>query len=73
METYQEIITLRGDTGSIVSICFSPDGKILVSKSTRIIIFWDTVTYKEITTLHRYNSWIRSICFQPEQYEYLLK
>ena len=73
METKQEITTLTGHDNCIISVCFSPNGRLLASGSyDNTIKIWDTVTFKELTTLI-YTDWISSVCFQPEQYEYLLK
>ena len=38
----KKCLTLKGHTAPVASICFSPDGKIIVSCSDdKSIIFWD--------------------------------
>ena len=49
---YQEIITLKGHTEGVNSVCFSSDCRVLASGSDdKTIKIWNIVTYEEITTL----------------------
>ncbi|MFC1853296.1 WD40 repeat domain-containing protein [candidate division CSSED10-310 bacterium] len=48
----KEITTLSGHTDSILSVAFTPDGKILASGSVdKTIKLWDLITAREIATL----------------------
>ena len=51
-QTGQESLTLKGHTGWVSSVAFSPDGKRLVSGSLdKTVKVWDAQTGQEILTL----------------------
>ncbi len=58
---------LTGNMGAVLSLEFSPDGKVLASggfdKSIRL---WDTNTFKEIKTFDGHNSFVSKISFSPD-------
>lgn len=65
--TLEEITTLRGHSGIISSIAFSPDGKLLASGSRdKTIKLWNVETGQEITTLTGHTSWVRTVAFSPD-------
>ena len=50
-ETGQETLTLKGHTGDVRSVAFSPDGKRLASASgDGTVKVWDAATGQEILT-----------------------
>ena len=67
--TGEKIAKLEGHTGSVYSVAFSPDGKILVSGGGEIdkrIILWDIATTEVITTLTGHTEGVRCFAFSPD-------
>lgn len=58
--------TLRGHTGAIGRIAWSPDGRMLASPSRdRSIRLWDTETGAWLRTLEGHSNWVNSVDFDP--------
>jgi WD40 repeat protein len=58
---------LHGHTRAVLSVSFSPDGKILAAAGLRNIIPWDLKTQKPLgppLTGHKY--WVDSLAFSPD-------
>ena len=59
--------TLKGHTSMVVSVAFSPDGKILASGSwDKSIKLWDVATGKNTATLKGHTGWVNSVAFSPD-------
>jgi RNA polymerase sigma factor (sigma-70 family) len=59
--------TLEGHSGSVMSVCFSPDGKTLASASgDKTIKLWDPATGQERVTFKGHTSSVHFVCFSPD-------
>ncbi|KAH6725060.1 beta transducin-like protein HET-D2Y [Leptodontidium sp. MPI-SDFR-AT-0119] len=59
--------TLEGHSGSVRSVAFSPDSKLVVSSSRdKTIRLWDAVTGAAIQTLEGHSDQVRSVAFSPD-------
>lgn len=59
--------TLRGHTGSVMSVAFAPDGKTLASGCRdKTIRLWDTVTGELQRTLEGHEADVYSVAFAPD-------
>ena len=47
----QEILTLKGHTGTVKSVAFSPDGSASPPPARSTVKVWDAATGQEILTL----------------------
>jgi len=70
--TGQEMLTISGHSGGVLSVSFSPDGKRIVSGGedesgkSREIKVWDANTGKEILTLKGHSKFVSSVGFSPD-------
>jgi WD40 repeat protein/tRNA A-37 threonylcarbamoyl transferase component Bud32 len=65
--TGQEILTLKGHTGPVLSVCFSPDSQRLASASyDKTVKVWDAVKGQEVLTLKGHTGYVTSVCFSPD-------
>jgi WD40 repeat protein len=59
--------TLKGHTGDVGSVAFSPDGKFLASGSRDYTIkLWDVATGSLVRTLEGHASGVLSVAFSPD-------
>src|SRR5262249_38136219 len=65
--TGQQLLTLRGHTGSVESVVFSTDGKRIVSGSQDDSVkVWDAQTGQEILELIGHTGGVNSVSFSPD-------
>jgi WD40 repeat protein len=65
--TGQLLLTLKGHTGDVTSVAFSPDGKRLVSGShDKTLKVWDAATGQEALTLKGHTGDVTSVAFSPD-------
>jgi WD40 repeat protein len=63
----QQVRTLSGHSGSVYSVAFSPDGRLLASGSDDTTIkLWEVATGREVRTLTGHTDWVRSVAFSPD-------
>ena len=60
-------IYLRGDKNSVLSLAFSPDGKILASASKeKTMRLWDIESQKNLAIYRDYSSSVNAVSFSPD-------
>lgn len=59
--------SLAGNWGSVYSVAFSPDGRILAAGfSDNRVRLWDVDTGQQLSTLEGHTGWVRSVAFSPD-------
>jgi WD40 repeat protein/tRNA A-37 threonylcarbamoyl transferase component Bud32 len=61
-------VTLKGHTGGVDSVAWSPDGKRLASggNKDRTVKVWDARTGQELLALKGHTGWVLSVAFSPD-------
>ena len=62
----QEMLTLKGHTGAVLSVAFSADGKRLASASYDGVRVWDVVSGQEMLILKGHNNLVTSVAFSAD-------
>src|SRR5262249_56376 len=61
------IASFEGHSGTVSSVCFSPDGQRIVSGgSDRMVKLWDAQTGQEAITLSGHTPSFTSVCFSAD-------
>jgi WD40 repeat protein len=61
---HREEVTLRGHTGSVLSVEYSPDGsRLATAGQDGTVRIWDPHTREELQTLRGHRSFVNSVCF----------
>ena len=63
----KQTLTLRGHSGWVTSLAFSPDGKRIVSGSRdKVIKIWDTLNGRDLRSLRGHTNTVNSVAFSPD-------
>src|SRR5262249_21340965 len=65
-ETGEEVLSLKGHTREVVSVCFSPDGKRLASAGGGEVKVWDAEQGTELLSLPGHTGGANSVSFSPD-------
>ena len=67
MSTDREVRTLKGHSGGVLSVAFSPDGLYALSGSAdETVKLWEVSTGKELKTFKGHPGDVRSVVFSPD-------
>ena len=64
---HSDLSTLRGHTGSVLSVAYRPDGMHLASAGAdHAIKIWDAISGRELLTLQGHNQSIHCVAYSPD-------
>jgi WD40 repeat protein len=66
VKTGKLLQTLKGDSGSVKSVAYSPDGQTLASGSYDQTKLWDVKTGKLLQTLKGHSGSVKSVAYSPD-------